>query len=169
MKRKYADGTYRFVVILGAKVNGISPSRALRNRIEMATYYAKKYPDVQLIATGGQGPDEGMAEALVIQRELINYGIDASRIHIEITSTSTIENYAHSQPIWHGEQGLTVVTNDFHVPRARLIARLYFGLETDALYAPTPPLTKVKYMVREVLSYVKLVVRYLLWRRKYKN
>lgn len=156
MKKKKADGTYRFVIILGAKVNGTAPSKALRHRIDAAAAYAKKFPHVEMIATGGQGPDEGMAEALVIERELLGHGIDPERIHLETTSTSTIENYAHSRLFWEGESGVTLVTNDFHVPRARLIARLYFDLESDALYAPTPPVAKVKYMIREVFAYVKL-------------
>lgn len=156
-----AAGNYRFVLILGAKVNGTSPSRALKHRIDVAADYAKIHPHVELIATGGQGPDEGMAEALVIERELIAQGIEPSRIHVEATSTSTIENFRHSQSFWDGETGLTIVTNDFHVPRARLIAKLYFQLESDALYAPTPPLAKGRYVIREVLAYVKLLVRYL--------
>lgn len=159
--RTNAAGDYRFVLILGAKVNGTSPSRALRHRIDVAAAYAKAHPTVELIATGGQGPDEGMAEALVIERELMAHGIEPYRIHVEATSTSTIENFQHSQSFWEGETGLTIVTNDFHVPRARLIAKLYFQLESDALYAPTPPLAKGRYVIREVLAYVKLLVRYL--------
>ncbi|WP_214874746.1 YdcF family protein [Exiguobacterium sp. CH10] len=159
--RTNATGDYRFVLILGAKVNGTSPSRALRHRIDVAADYAKAHPTVELIATGGQGPDEGMAEALVIERELMARGIEPYRIHVEAISTSTIENFRHSRPFWEGETGLTIVTNDFHVPRARLIAKLYFQLESDALYAPTPPLAKGRYVIREVLAYVKLLVRYL--------
>ena len=67
--RKNATGTYRFLIILGAKVNGIRPSRALQHRIDVAAAYAKAHPHVELIATGGQGPDEGMAEARVIERQ----------------------------------------------------------------------------------------------------
>lgn len=159
--RTNATGDYRFVLILGAKVNGTSPSRALRHRIDVAADYATAHPTVELIATGGQGPDEGMAEALVIERELMARGIEPHRIHVEATSTSTIENFQHSRPFWQGETGITIVTNDFHVPRARLIAKLYFQLESDALYAPTPPLAKGRYVIREVLAYVKLLVRYL--------
>ena len=159
--RTTATGDYRFVLILGAKVNGTSPSRALRHRIDVAADYATAHPTVELIATGGQGPDEGMAEALVIERELMARGIEPHRIHVEATSTSTIENFQHSRPFWQGETGLTIVTNDFHVLRARLIAKLYFQLESDALYAPTPPLAKGRYVVREALAYVKLLVRYL--------
>lgn len=164
MKRRNADGTYRYVLVLGAKVNGIRPSSALRYRIEAAASYAKKYPHVELIATGGQGPDEGMAEARVIARELIARGVEPARIHIEADSTSTYENYLFSRSIWYGEPGLTVVTNDFHVRRARLVGRLYFGLSTDALYAKTPTTTKLKYVVREQLAYVKLIINYMRWK-----
>lgn len=160
MKRIEADGTYRWVIILGAKVNGTLPSRALQNRIDIAVEYAKRYPHVNLIATGGQGPDEGMAEALVIERELIARGIEPGRIELETTSTSTIENFQHSRLFWQGETGVTIVTNDFHVPRSRLIAKLYFQLGSDALYAPTPLTAKGKYLIREALAYVKLLMRY---------
>ncbi|ERG67873.1 YdcF family protein [Exiguobacterium chiriqhucha] len=164
MKRRTADGTYRYVLVLGAKVNGIRPSSALRYRIEAAAAYAKRYPHVELIASGGQGPDEGMAEADVIARELMARGIDETRIHIEAESTSTVENFQLSRSIWDGEPGLTIVTNDFHVKRARLVGRLYFGLSTDALYAKTPPATKLKYVVREQLAYVKLFINYIRWK-----
>lgn len=162
--RRQADGTYRYVLILGAKVNGIKPSKALRNRIDMAAAYAKRHPHVELIATGGQGPDEGMAEARVIARELIALGIERARIHVEAASTSTYENFYFSRVIWDGEPGLTVVTNDFHVRRARLVARLYFGLKTDALYALTPASVKPKYVIREQLAYIKLFLNYMRWK-----
>lgn len=164
MKRHQADGTYRYILILGAKVNGTAPSRALRNRIDAAATYAKHYPHVILIASGGQGPDEGMAEGRVIARELIDRGIDPDRIHVEADSTSTYENFLYSRDVWAGERGLTIVTNDFHVRRARLVGRLYFGLETDALYALTPAVAKAKYVIREQLAYIKLFINYIRWK-----
>lgn len=164
MPKQQANGTYRYVLILGAKVNGTAPSRALACRIEAAASYAKRYPHVELIASGGQGPDEGMAEADVIARELIERGIDSARIHVEASSTSTYENFSYSRTVWEGARGLTIVTNDFHVRRARLIGRLYFGLETDALYAKTPRASKLKYVLREQLAYVKLFLNYVRWK-----
>ncbi|WP_236637368.1 YdcF family protein [Exiguobacterium sp. SH3S2] len=83
-----------------------------------------------MIATCGQGPDEGMAEADIIARELMALGVEERRIHIEADSTSTVENFQLSRPIWDGEPCLTIATNDFH---AVLVSRLYFGLATDAL------------------------------------
>ncbi|MCC5891968.1 YdcF family protein [Exiguobacterium sp.] len=163
MKRQ-PDGTYRYVLILGAKVNGIKPSKALRHRIEVAAAYAARFPHVELIATGGQGPDEGMAEALVIKQELVARGVNEERIHVEDASTSTYENFLLSRTIWDGETGLTVVTNDFHVRRARLVAHLYFGLKTDALYARTPAAVKPKYVIREQLAYIKLFLNYMRWK-----
>ncbi|TCI22517.1 YdcF family protein [Exiguobacterium sp. SL-9] len=164
MKRRHADGTYRYVLVLGAKVNGIQPSRALLHRIEAAAAYANKHPHIELIASGGQGPDEGMAEARVIERELMKRGVDEARIHVEADSTSTYENFLFSRSIWDGEPGLTIVTNDFHVRRAQLVGKLYFGLATDALYAKTPAATKWKYVVREQLAYVKLFINYMRWK-----
>ena len=53
-----ADGSYEYAIILGAKVNGETPSLTLRYRLEEALTYAEEYPHVKFILSGGQGPDE---------------------------------------------------------------------------------------------------------------
>ena len=53
-----------YLILLGAKVNGTSPSLAFSWRITSAIDYLKANPDTVAVVTGGQGADEGRAEAL---------------------------------------------------------------------------------------------------------
>ena len=50
-----------YVIILGARVKGEKPTKSLMERIKVATEYLKKNPEVKVIATGGQGKNEGVA------------------------------------------------------------------------------------------------------------
>ena len=51
------------VVILGAGVNGTTPSVALQTRIDAAERYLKAHPDIPAVLSGGQGPGEDISEA----------------------------------------------------------------------------------------------------------
>ena len=76
------------------------------------------------IASGGQGAGEDISEAESIKRGLLKQGIDESRILLEDKSTDTVENIKYSKKLIpkHLDTGL-VVTNDFHLYRAKSIAR----------------------------------------------
>ena len=88
-----ANGKYKYVIVLGAKVKrGAIPSKALAFRLNAALDYAKQYPDIQIIVSGGQGPDEDATEASVMKQYLIDRGFPESQIIVEDQSTSTYEN-----------------------------------------------------------------------------
>ena len=127
-----------YVIVLGAKVNGTSPSGALRNRIETAADYLKENPDTLVIASGGQGPDEGISEAECIRRGLIERGIDESRIIMEDVSTSTHENLSFSLPLIEKDApSVGIVTNNFHVFRSMKLAYTFEGYDFHAVPVPT--------------------------------
>ena len=79
-----------YVIILGARVKGEKPTKSLMERIKAATEYLKKNPEVKVIATGGQGKNEGVAEGLAIKRELLNNGISEDRIILEYKAKNTV-------------------------------------------------------------------------------
>ena len=85
-----------YVIILGARVKGEKPTKSLMERIKAATEYLKKNPEVKVIATGGQGKNEGVAEGLAIKRELLKNGISEDRIILEDKSKNTVENFRFS-------------------------------------------------------------------------
>ncbi len=152
-----------YLIVLGARVKGTVPSLAFASRINAAAEYLKKNKDTLVIASGGKGPGEDISEAESIRRELVNQGINETRIILEDQSTDTYENINFSKKlIPQGAKLGLVVTNNFHLYRAVSIARDY-GLEVEGLPAETPWIAVVKSYSREYLAITKFYLkRYLL-------
>ncbi|WP_342429921.1 YdcF family protein [Neobacillus sp. FSL H8-0543] len=144
-----------FIIILGARVKGTEPSLSLQYRIDAAADYLKLNPNTVAIASGGKGPGEDISEAEAIQIGLIAHGIDEARIILEDKSTSTVENIKFSQKMIPDNlnKGL-LVTNDFHIYRAKLIAKDH-GLKVEGLPAKTPTIAIPKSYLREYLAITK--------------
>lgn len=149
-----ADGSYDYVLILGAKVNGEIPSLSLRYRLESAVDYAIQYPHVKLVLSGGQGKDEGISEAEAMYRYLKEHEIAENRLVIEDQSTSTYENLQFSQKIIPEVSGVTIISSDYHLARARFLAK-QLGWESDIVAAKTPESVKAKVLIRERLALLK--------------
>ena len=131
---KHAD----YIIILGARVKGEVPSLALQYRIDAAASYLKKNRESIAIASGGQGPGEDITEAEAIKRGLLAHGISSDRILLEDKSTDTVENIRFSKRLipQNLKTGL-LVTNDFHLYRAKSIAKDQ-GLNLEGIPAETP-------------------------------
>lgn len=138
-----------YVIVLGAKVNEDEISNSLKKRLDKAIEYSQANPETMLILSGGQGPDEPMAEARAMYDYLLYNGVPAEQMAMETISTSTVENIAYSKvmideiqrvkrerqaremmPIAPGPYVVAedkplqigVLTSNFHVFRARMIA-----------------------------------------------
>ena len=117
-----------YVIVLGAKVNGTTPSLSLRYRIDSAAEYLKGNPGSVAVASGGQGNDEAISEGLAIKNSLEAKGIETERILIEDRSTSTEENLIFSRALIESSGGsadssVVIVTSDFHMFRALRLAK----------------------------------------------
>lgn len=153
------------IIVLGAGVNGERPSLSLQTRIDAAAAYMEKHPGVPVVLSGGQGSGEDITEAECMRRELWTEREDWNqRYLLEERSTSTAENFAFSKALLR-EAGIDtetavigVVTNDFHMYRARLIAQRE-GLDTIGVPAELPWwwLT-VNYYIREAFALVKTLI-----------
>ncbi|MBB4824384.1 uncharacterized SAM-binding protein YcdF (DUF218 family) [Sporosarcina luteola] len=153
-----ADGSKEFAVILGAKVNGETPSLTLRYRLEEALAYAEAHPEVKLILSGGQGPDEGISEAEAMRRYLTQNGVDEQRLLIENQSTSTYENLLFTKQLLpETEDKLTIISSDFHLARAKKLAQ-DLGFQTDVVIAKTPASVQMKQNIRERLALIKTMI-----------
>jgi len=150
------------VIVLGAGVNGETPSAALWSRIQAARKYLEGHPGVPVVLSGGQGPGEDISEAEAMRRALrTGDGAEDARFLLEDRSTSTAENFRFSKELLeeHGVDAETavvaVVTNDFHCFRARMIAQKQ-GLRTVDVPAELPWwwLT-ANYYLREAFAVVK--------------
>ncbi|MFP7299745.1 YdcF family protein [Neobacillus niacini] len=144
-----------YLIILGARVKGEIPSLSLQYRIDAAADYMKNNKETIAIASGGQGPGEDISEAEAIKAGLLAHGISSNRIILEDRSTDTVENIRFSKKLIpdHLETGLAV-TNDFHLYRAKLIAKDQ-GLNLQGLPAETPLVAIPKSYLREYLAITK--------------
>lgn len=139
------------VIVLGCKVRGEEPSLMLRQRIMAAYRFLEKNPSAICIVSGGQGSDELISEAESMKRVLVEQGISEDRIIMEERSTGTDENIRFSLEKMNecGISGsVTIVTNDFHQLRAKLIADKY-GLESYSVSARTSLWLLPTYWLRE--------------------
>ena len=143
------------IIVLGAKVNGTQPSGALNERISSAAHYLKENPETLCIASGGQGPDEGISEAECIRRGLVMLGIDEKRIILEDSSTDTTTNFVNSFHFFpESTQKVGVVTNDFHVLRALWTARELSNLHFHGIPARSSSGGYIHYCVREFCAII---------------
>lgn len=148
-----------YMIVLGARVKGTVPSLALQFRIDHAAEYLKENVNTIAIASGGKGPGEDISEAESIKRELVAHGIAESRIILEDQSTDTYENIGYSKKLLPDEATIgLVVTNDFHIFRAKMIANNE-GLQLSGLPAKTPIQAVVKSYVREYLALTKYFLK----------
>lgn len=149
------DTACDYIVVLGAKVNGTSPSLTLSERIDAAYDYLIAHPDTIAILSGGQGSDEGISEAECMFRELTAKGIPQERLWMEDQATSTWENLQFSLAIIQEKTGSTpnrlgIVSSEFHLFRAGLFAK-DCGIEAVGIPARTGWLSiRINYYLREV-------------------
>lgn len=153
------------VVVLGAGVNGTEPSLSLRTRLDATLDYLEENPDIPVVLTGGQGYGEHITEARCMYQYLTQRGVAAERLILEEQATDTRENFAFSKPLLEAAgvepdtDLIAVVTNDFHIYRANLLAvkqgYVYvFGVPAELSW----PHLQVNYYVRESFAVVKALM-----------
>lgn len=159
----HVEGEPEIMVILGCQVKPWGPSILLQDRIDKAVAYLKEHPDVIVVASGGQGPDEHMTEAQAIYDDLVAQGINADRILQEDQSHNTIQNLRNTKKLLeengYGVEGdIVVVSNGFHLARVRMLWERICGSDENlsTLAAPSSHVpSRFKMYVREPLALVK--------------
>ncbi|MCL2365595.1 MAG: YdcF family protein [Oscillospiraceae bacterium] len=146
------------LIVLGAGLRNNEPSLILRGRLDAAIMYMEHRAGVPVIVSGGLGQGVAITEAEAMFHYLRARGIDESLIWKEGLSTNTYENLMFSRTIME-ENGIdvdnakvAVVSNEFHLFRARMIAR-NAGFEAVGVAAETPSLSlRVLYSFREAFA-----------------
>jgi len=142
-----------YLMVLGANVYADGPSPALTRRIDAVMGCLDQHPDAVIIATGGQGDDEPVAEAQCIRDELVKRGVAPSRILMEEKSTNTWENMTFSKALIENEDAAVgIVTNNFHVWRSLRLARRAGLTNIHGIAAEYTGPTLIHFMVREAIS-----------------
>ena len=161
--------TAQTLIVLGAGLDGDKPSATLLERLKTTLAYLEDNPEACAIVTGGQGPHETCTEASAMARWLTARGIDESRIYLEEQAHDTVQNLAFSKAILEENDlpgPVALVSNSFHLYRARILAQNAGYGEVQTLSAPVPPvplgwLTASVYL-REYCSIILMALRAVL-------
>ena len=145
------------IIVLGAGVNGSTPSLSMCNRLDAALGYLNANPAATVIVSGGQGPGEDITEARAMADYLTAHGIDSARIVQEDRSRTTRENLENSFAILRARggdpaDGVGIVTSEYHLYRAKRMARS-LGADPSGIAAETTLKTmRVNYFIREAVA-----------------
>jgi len=158
-----SEDACRYMIVLGAGVNGTEPSLILSERLQTAKTYLEENPDTICIVSGGQGAGEQITEAACMQNYLVKNGVDESRIWMEEKATSTWENLEFSLELIEKKTGdrptrVGIVTSEFHLFRAGWMAEK-MGIDPVGIPAKTSWVSlKVNYFLREIVGVWKHII-----------
>ena len=151
-----ADPEADYVIVLGAGINGMSPSLSLQERLQAALDYLNRYPDSIAIVSGSQGPDEPVPEAQVMYTWLTNHGAAPERVIRETAADNTRQNLENSFAIMaqNGSDpadGVAIVTSEYHLYRAKRMAEA-LGAKPLGVAAQSRLDLKLNYFIREAFA-----------------
>ena len=146
-------GKLDYVVVLGAGLIGDKVTPLLASRIEKGIAIYQKHPGSKLIMSGGQGPDELMAEGQAMANYAFEHGIPVEDIVIENQSTNTEENLKFSYALMKPGSRFALVTNYYHVFRALLLAQ-QLKIKCIGYGAKTRFYFSLNAFIREFVGYV---------------
>ncbi len=173
-----------YVIVLGAKVNPDGVSNSLKKRLDRAIEYAQDNPETIFVLSGGKGRDEPVSEAEAMRDYMVYNGISPDKILLEASSTSTVENIAYSRLVIEEDRAnrkksrqtaqgsivlppgsyvtvpdkpiqIGIVTNNFHIFRAKKIAEKWGIKDPVGISAPSDPFLFVHSCFREALAIFK--------------
>ncbi|MBP5262754.1 MAG: YdcF family protein [Lachnospiraceae bacterium] len=152
---KAEDGA-EYLIVLGAQWKANGPSVVLKYRLDAAVHYLRVNTSTKVIVSGGQGPNEPIAEADGMYEYLIAQGIDASRIQKEDKSRNTYENLSKcGLMLPKADSRVVLVTNNFHVFRAEKLAKAQGYEYVQGLAADSYPPMQLHNLLREFCGVMK--------------
>ena len=160
----HISGNPQVMIILGCQVRQNGPSVLLQDRLDEALGYLEEHPDMTVVVSGGQGPDEPTTEAQAMADYLVEHGVEEENILLEGESHNTTQNFQYSKTLLAQENiddsdGVLVVSNGFHLTRARMLAQRAGFDNVSTLAAPESHMPSRLYMyIREPLALVKSFV-----------
>lgn len=162
-KQTYIQGTPRAMIILGCKVEESGPTQMLKDRLDTALDYLNGLDSpIPVIVSGGQGLDEPETEAAAMADYLSQAGYNEAYIYLEDNSHNTAENLGYSVALLEplsldpAEDEILIVSNGFHLTRARMLAERFGYGHVSTLAAPSSHLpSRISMFFREPLALVK--------------
>lgn len=120
-------------LVLGASVVHGRPSQILEERAAAAVSLYKRGKVSKILVTGDNGA-LSHDEVTPVRKYLIEAGIPAGDIFLDHAGFDTYSSMYRARDVFQA-QSITIVTQDFHLPRAVFIAR-HLGLTAYGFTAP---------------------------------
>ena len=152
---KDPDARADAAIVLGAGVDGDTPSPVFRERIDHGIDLLKAGRVERLIFTGAQGEGAAIAESAAARSVAISQGVPENAILTEAESVSTMHNLAEAQLLMRDEglETALIVSDPLHMRRAMEMAE---ALDIEALPSATPTSryrslqTQLPFLLREI-------------------
>lgn len=177
LKKQSAD----YVIVLGSQIRGEEMSRTLEYRLEKALEYARVHSNTIFILSGGQGDGEDVSEASAMYDYLKDHGIPEYQMIKEENSHSTYENLVYSRNLINEREEsrrtwirdvmaasgylvppddevvirVGIVTSNFHVLRAKGIAKKIGIQNITGIASKSDPVLFIHFCVRECFAILK--------------
>ena len=111
-------GQADYAIVLGLALENGKPAPDLLARLDTAREYLEKYPEAQLILTGGNADASGRTEAAVMRELLTERGVPEDRLILEDQAKSTKENFRNIAGIISAEEPVVMISSNYHMDRA---------------------------------------------------
>lgn len=170
-----------YVVVLGSQVNGKTINKTLQYRLDRAFEYSKVHPNTVFVLSGGQCPGEDVSEASLMYNYLKEKGVPEHQMMREERSTNTYENLIYSKSMIDNREvnrrawiknlmaqsgylvppdeevtiRVGIITSNFHVFRAKSIAKEIGIQNVTGIAAKTDPVLFLHFCVRECFAILK--------------
>src|SRR3989344_4882480 len=141
-------------LVLGASVVRGAPSPVFKARADGAVTLYKSGKVEKILATGDNGA-LSYDEVAPVRKYLLDAGIPAGDIFLDHAGFDTYSSMYRAREIF-GADSVTVVTQDFHLPRATYLAR-HLGLTAYGMTAQSSGVSLRNYL-REVPASVKALL-----------
>lgn len=147
-----------YVLVLGARIlDKDTPCKVLENRLISAIIYLQKFENSKVIVSGGTGIDEPVSEGYVMEKYLINNGIDKYRIFIEDLSTNTFENLKNTKQILKNVDEILIITSRYHLFRSKILARRVGFRKIYLIGSEVNAGSRQKNIIREIFAVIKSI------------
>lgn len=149
------------IIVLGAGLIDGQVPPLLAGRLQRGMEVQQRFGGTPLIITsGGQGPDEPVAEGTAMRKYLIEQGADPESVVAETESRNTSENLRFSAALMEDpHRPLTVVTSSYHAFRAALLTRS-LGLRAHVVGSATAWYFLPSALLREFLAVIRDRLRF---------
>ena len=116
-------GQANAAIVLGLALENGKPAPDLLARLDTAKAYLEKYPEAQLILTGGNADASGRTEAAVMRDLLTEQGVPESRLILEDQAETTKQNFRNIAGIVAKDEPVVMISSNYHMDRAVRNAR----------------------------------------------